>query len=67
MAESIIKAEVLRDLLGYPRDADVRRCLERQGIAVFESKAGPWTTLDLIEFAGKVKLGLVKAEAGPLL
>lgn len=58
MVGDILKAEQLREITGFTRDADVRRCLETQGVAVFDSKAGPWTTLDLIELAGKIKLGL---------
>lgn len=58
----ILKAEQLRELTGFSRDADVRRCLESQGIVVFDSKAGPWTTQHLIELAAKVKLGLAANE-----
>ena len=56
--EGILNADELRVLLGVERDADIRRRLEREGIACFPGKEGPWTTLDLINLAGKRKLGL---------
>ena len=64
MAEmsAALKTEALRELTGYTRDADIRRCLEKQGIVFFEGKDGPWTTEALIELAGRVKLGLVKPD-----
>lgn len=53
----IITAEQLR-FLGYESDGNAKRCLQKQGIVVFDSPKGPWTTLDLVNAAGRVKMGL---------
>jgi hypothetical protein len=62
MGEAILKAQELREITGLSRDADIRRLLEGQGIACFDGKNGIWTTYELIQLAGKVKLGLVKRD-----
>ncbi|ALO46615.1 hypothetical protein [Pseudohongiella spirulinae] len=59
MAESnIVYAEELARVTGLEKPAAIRRELEKQGIAVFMGKNGPWTTRDLIAAAGKRKMGL---------
>lgn len=62
MADAILKHDELVEITGYTRDGDIRRCLEKQGIPVFDGKDGVWTTLNLIDLAGKVRLGLVKPD-----
>jgi hypothetical protein len=57
--DGVLNAEELRALLGVERDADLRRRLERQGIQCFDGRNGIWTTLELVNLAGKRKLGLV--------
>lgn len=59
---AVIKAPELRELTGKTRDADIIRFLNKQGIVCFPGKDGPWTTTDLIELAGRVKLGLEKSD-----
>jgi hypothetical protein len=46
----IVTMEQLQAATGYTRAADIRRCLERQGIQVRTGRAGRvWTTLTAIE------------------
>lgn len=52
---TLVSTAQLRDLTGYQRGADVKRCLLAQGIKCFDGKDGPWTTLDLINAAGGIK------------
>lgn len=52
---AIINSEVLKELTGISQEAALRRALEKQGIKLFEGKKGPWTTVGLIELAGKPK------------
>lgn len=59
----VLKRHDLSRITGFARDADIRRCLENQGVVVFDGKNGIWTTSALIELAGKVRLGLVAAPA----
>lgn len=53
----VITCPELMAITGYQRPADVARCLREQGIHVFNGKAGPWTTLDLINRAGGIEAG----------
>ena len=52
--KNILTCAELMAITGYQRPADVARCLREQGIHVFHGKAGPWTTLDLINRAGGI-------------
>lgn len=48
--KTIITQEELAEATGYERPADIRRCLERQGVKVFTGREGRvWTTLGLME------------------
>lgn len=59
----IVDTEQLQQITGLRRAADIRRRLEKQGIACFDGKDGPWTTLELIKVAGMVKMGLIPRDA----
>lgn len=61
-AEHKIDAEALKSMMGYEREADCRKALESQGIAVFDGRNGIWTTWELIKVAGMSKMGLIKPE-----
>jgi len=50
-AEVLTTADLLR-ITGYQRPAEMARKLREQGIRLFEGKAGPWTTVDLVNAAG---------------
>lgn len=50
---------------GYGRAADVRRCLTRDGIRHFEGKDGPWTTIDLVNAAGGLRIGTAQDPTDP--
>ncbi len=52
---AIIAFDELKTITGYKRRGDVERCLRDQGIKVFCSKNGPWTTVDLVNQAGGFK------------
>lgn len=54
-ATNILTCAELMAITGYQRPGDVARCLRAQGIHVFHGKAGPWTTLDLINRAGGIE------------
>lgn len=54
MRGNILEAEDLCAITGFKRQSDAARCLRDQGIVVFEGQGGrPWTTLDLVNAAGK--------------
>lgn len=63
MAEpsNIVYADELARATGLEKPRAIQRELEKQGIAVFIGKNGPWTTRDLIAAAGKRKIGLDKS------
>ncbi|SDI35737.1 hypothetical protein SAMN05216588_11585 [Pseudomonas flavescens] len=44
----------LKRITGYRRRADVERTLQQQGIHLFRGRAGPWTTVDLVNQAGGI-------------
>ncbi len=54
-ASSVLTFEDLKRITGYGRRADVERTLLEQGIRVFRGRAGPWTTVDLINQAGGLR------------
>jgi hypothetical protein len=54
MAEPTLDFAALRRLTGYVRQADVERCLKRQGIRYFVGRSGVWTTVDLVNAAGGI-------------
>jgi hypothetical protein len=56
--EGVLNADELRVLTGLDRDADIQRVLRKQGILCFPGKDGPWTTLELVNLAGRRQLGL---------
>lgn len=54
----LVNATQLREITGYTQDGHMMNALEKQGIACFYGRNGPWTTVDLINMAGMVKLGI---------
>lgn len=57
MIGSILDTADLCAITGYERPGDAAACLRRQGIHVFNSKRGPWTTVELINAAGGLRPG----------
>ena len=55
--EKTLTFEDLQSLTGYTRRADIERSLSAQGIKFFYGKNGPWTTIDLINYAGGIRAG----------
>lgn len=52
----VLETEDLLKITKLTRPGDVKRCLTRQGIKVFDGRDGAvWTTLDLINKAGGIK------------
>lgn len=60
--QQILQLDDLRKLTGLQREGCIRNKLESQGIAVFQSPAGIFTTVGLIEAAGKARMGLPNKE-----
>lgn len=56
MMGRIVTTKVLQEVTGYQTAADIARCLRNQGIKVFAGRNGPWTTVDLINLAGDMRL-----------
>ena len=54
----LVNADQLREITGYTLDGPMKSALEKQGIACFYGKNGPWTTIDLVNIAGMRKLGI---------
>lgn len=50
----IVNLDSLKSITGLKRDADVSKCLKKQGIQCFSGRKGTWTTIGLIEKAGVV-------------
>lgn len=57
VTSDVLSFEDLQRITGYQRRSDVERTLLEQGIRMFRGKAGPWTTIDLINRAGGVAPG----------
>lgn len=55
ISRAILEFDDLRQITGYHRLADVERCLHAQGVRVFRSRAGIWTTIDLVNAAAGLK------------
>ena len=53
---STLSTEELKKLTEFQRPSDIERCLQSQGIAYFSGRSGPWTTLDLVNAAGGLKV-----------
>jgi hypothetical protein len=62
--EGVVTTDELRAVTGINRIAALRKHLEREGIAYFNGKEGPWTTPELLELAGKMKLGIAANSSG---
>lgn len=58
----IVMLSDLRAMLGYTQEGRLRRNLEDQGIPVFDSPNGGWTTWALVNRAGLVKIGQEKSD-----
>ena len=54
----LVNAHQLREITGYTLDGPMKSALEKQGIACFYGRNGLWTTVDLINMAGMVKMGI---------
>jgi hypothetical protein len=50
----VLTFQDLQHITGYQRRSDVERTLIDQGVRIFRGRAGPWTTLDLINQAGGI-------------
>lgn len=50
----VLTFQDLQHITGYQRRSDVERSLLAQGVRLFRGRTGPWTTLDLINYAGGV-------------
>lgn len=59
MADSVLNLDALRSATGYTRQADVERCLRKQGVRYFYGRNGIWTTIDALNAA----LGVATAAA----
>lgn len=51
MSNSVLNLDALRTATGYTRQADVERCLQRQGVRFFYGKDGIWTTIEALNAA----------------
>jgi|TARA_R110000824_G_scaffold135722_1_gene299131 hypothetical protein len=58
----IVNLEKLKAITGFKRDADISKCLKKQGIQCFSGRKGTWTTIGLIEKAGVVSINIPKFE-----
>ena len=58
----IVNLEKLKAITGFKRDADISKCLKKQGIQCFSGRKGTWTTIGLIEKAGVVSIDVPKFE-----
>ena len=63
MIGNILETKDLLAITGYTKPGDAARCLRNQGIKVFDGKLGPWTTLDLINYAGGLRIGKPEDDA----
>ena len=52
VVRGVLTFQDLQHITGYQRRSDVERTLIDQGVRIFRGRAGPWTTLDLINQAG---------------
>ena len=48
---AVLTFQELKDLTGYDRPSDVRKCLERWGVKPLLGRHGPVTTLDALRKA----------------
>ncbi|MCW8275546.1 hypothetical protein IMF27_07400 [Pseudomonas sp. PCH199] len=53
--ENVLVFADLQRITGYQRRSDVERSLAEQGIRFFRGRCGPWTTIDLINYAGGLR------------
>jgi hypothetical protein len=51
MVDAVLSTADLLRATGYESVGAMRRCLERQGVRLFDGKDGPWTTNTLINAA----------------
>lgn len=63
MPAHLIQFDELQQVTGYTRQADVERCLKRQGVRFFYGRHGIWTTLESLNAALGVKVA--NDESGP--
>ncbi|PBQ22011.1 hypothetical protein CCL08_01705 [Pseudomonas congelans] len=55
-AAKVLEFEELQRITGYTRRADVERALRGEGIRIFLGRKGPWTTVDLVNQAGGLRV-----------
>ncbi|ROZ80931.1 DUF4224 domain-containing protein [Pseudomonas neustonica] len=55
-AAKVLEFEELQRITGYTRRADVEKTLRAQGIRIFAGRKGPWTTIDLVNQAGGLRV-----------
>lgn len=53
----IVDADELRACTNIQQNAALERYLRKHGIPYFPSAAGPWTTVQLLNEAGRAKIG----------
>jgi hypothetical protein len=54
MRGSILESADLLAITGYEKPGDAARALRKQGVHVFEGKAGIFTTVELLNAAGGI-------------
>jgi hypothetical protein len=52
--QNILTTDDLREATGYQRAGDIERCLKKNSIHFFHSRAGVWTTVALMNAAGGI-------------
>lgn len=62
MRGDLVEFDDLKAMTGYARQADLERCLQRQGIRFFYGRGGVWTTIGLIEAAGGLRPGAANGD-----
>lgn len=66
MPAHLIQFDELQQVTGYTRQADVERCLQRQGVRFFRGRNGAiWTTLEALNVALGVSAPAANSE-GPI-
>ena len=56
-ADHILTTDELKARLGCETAGELKRVLRKDGIVYFGNRDKPWTTLDMINAAGRKKMG----------
>ena len=51
MSSPVLNLDDLREATGYTRQADIERCLRKQGVRYFYGRQGIWTTIEALNAA----------------